>query len=120
MATLVAIGDPDHTTAEQARQPAQKLRTDLIIQADQVAAISRDQQGKYHVTTTDGGASTGGGAAWGGFWGLLFRLLFIPFAGLLIGAGFGALFGDLGAKGIDKEFQEQSVPRSSQGPRRCS
>jgi uncharacterized membrane protein len=59
MATLVAIGDPDHTTAEQARQPAQKLRTDLIIQADQVAAISRDQQGKYHVTTTDGGASTG-------------------------------------------------------------
>jgi len=108
MATLVAIGYPDQTTAEQARQTAQGLEADLIIQADQVAAISRDQDGKYHVTTTHGGASTGGGAVWGGFWGLLFGLLFfVPFAGLAIGAGFGALFGHLGEKGIDKEFQEQ-------------
>jgi uncharacterized membrane protein len=108
MATLVAIGYPDQTTAEQARQTAQELEADLIIQADQVAAISRDQDGKYHVTTTHGGASTGGGAVWGGFWGLLFGLLFfVPFAGLAIGAGFGALFGHLGEKGIDKEFQEQ-------------
>jgi uncharacterized membrane protein len=108
MATLVAIGYPDQTTADQARQTAQKLEADLIIQADQVAAISRDLDGKYHVTTTHGGASTGGGAAWGGFWGLLFGLLFfIPFAGLAIGAGLGALFGHLGEKGIDKEFQEQ-------------
>jgi uncharacterized membrane protein len=108
MATLVAIGYPDQTTAEAARQAAQQLEADLIIQADQVAAISRDLDGKYHVTTTHGGASTGGGAVWGGFWGLLFGLLFfVPFAGLAIGAGFGALFGHLGEKGIDKAFQEQ-------------
>jgi uncharacterized membrane protein len=108
MATLVAIGYPDETTAEQARQTVQGLEADLIIQADQVAAISRDAQGKYHVTTTHGGASAGGGAVWGGFWGMLFGLLFfIPFAGLAIGAGMGALFGHLGEKGIDKAFQEQ-------------
>jgi uncharacterized membrane protein len=108
MATLVAIAYPDQTTAEQARQTVQDLEADLIIQADQVAAISRDDQGKYHVTTTHGGASAGGGAAWGGFWGLLFGLLFfIPFAGLAIGAGLGALFGHLGENAIDKEFQEQ-------------
>ncbi len=108
MATLVAIGYPDQTTAEQARQTVQGLEADLIIQADQVAAISRDLDGKYHVTTTHGGASAGGGAAWGGFWGLLFGLLFfVPFAGLALGAGFGALFGHLGEKGIDKAFQEQ-------------
>src|SRR5271167_3316873 len=90
MATLVAIGYPDQNTAEQARQTVQQLESELIIQADQVAAISRDLEGKYHVTTTHGGASTGGGAAWGGFWGLLFGLLFlIPFAGLAIGAGMG-------------------------------
>jgi uncharacterized membrane protein len=84
------------------------LERDLIIQAEQVAAISRDLEGKYHVHTTHGGASAGGGALWGGFWGMLFGLLFfIPFAGLALGVGMGALFGHFGEKGIDKAFQQQ-------------
>ena len=108
MATLVAIAYDDQATAEQARDTVQALEADLIIQADQVAAISRDLEGKYHVHTTHGGASAGGGAWWGGFWGMLFGLLFfIPFAGLAIGAGMGALFGHFGEKGIDKAFQQQ-------------
>jgi uncharacterized membrane protein len=108
MATLIAIGYEDQATAEQARETVQRLEAELIIQADQVAAISRDPEGKYHVHTTHGGASTGGGAVWGGFWGLLFGLLFfIPFAGWAMGAGLGALFGHMGKKGIDKAFQEQ-------------
>jgi uncharacterized membrane protein len=108
MATLIAIGYPDQTTAEQARQTVQRLEADLVIQADQVAAISRDLEGRYHTSTTHGGASAGGGAIWGSFWGLLFGLLFfVPFAGLALGAGFGALFGHLGEKGIDKAFQQQ-------------
>jgi len=108
MATLVAIGYPDQGTAEQARGTVATLEADLVIQADQVAAISRDLEGKYHVHTTHGGASAGGGAMWGGFWGMLFGLLFfIPFAGLAIGAGMGALFGHFGEKGIDKAFQQQ-------------
>ena len=108
MATLVAIAYPDQGTAEQARQTVAKLESELIVQADEVAAISRDLEGKYHVHTTHSGASAGGGAVWGGFWGMLFGLLFfIPFAGLAIGAGMGALFGHLGEKGIDKAFQQQ-------------
>jgi len=108
MATLVAVGYPDQGTAEQARETVQRLEGELIIQADQVASISRDMEGKYHVHTTHGGASTGGGAVWGGFWGFLFGLLFfIPVAGLAFGAGMGALFGHFGEKGIDKAFQEQ-------------
>ncbi len=108
MATLVAIGYPDQTTAEQARNTVRELEADLIIQAEQVASISRDLEGKYHVQTSHGGASAGGGAWWGGFWGFLFGLLFfIPFAGLALGAGMGALFGHFGEKGIDKAFQEQ-------------
>ena len=108
MATLVAIGYPDQTTAEEARQTVSQLEAELIIQADQVAAITRDLEGKYHVHTSHGGASAGGGAVWGGFWGLLFGLLFfIPFAGWAVGAGLGALFGHLGEKGIDKAFQQQ-------------
>jgi uncharacterized membrane protein len=39
MATLVAIGYPDEVTAEAARQTVAGLEEDLIIQADQVAAI---------------------------------------------------------------------------------
>ena len=90
MATLVAIGYPDQATAEQARQTVSELESELIIQADQVASISRDVEGKYHVHTSHGGASAGGGAWWGGFWGFLFGLLFfIPFAGLALGAGTG-------------------------------
>lgn len=108
MATLVAIGYPDEGTADEARRTVQDLEAELIIEADQVAAISRDMEGKYHVHTTHGGASAGGGAVWGGFWGLLFGLLFfIPFAGLAVGAGLGALFGHLGEKGIDQAFQQQ-------------
>jgi uncharacterized membrane protein len=108
MATLVAIGYPDQGTAEQAMETVEQLQGELIIQADQVASISRDPEGKYHVHTQHGGASAGGGAAWGGFWGLLFGLLFfIPFAGLALGAGMGALFCHMGEKGIDKAFQQQ-------------
>jgi uncharacterized membrane protein len=108
MATLVAIGYPDQTTAEEAQQTVAQLERDLIIQADQVAAISRDLEGKYHVHTNHGGAGAGSGAVWGGFWGLLFGLLFfIPFAGWAMGAGMGALFGHLGKKGIDQQFQQE-------------
>jgi uncharacterized membrane protein len=108
MATLLAIGYPDQGTAEQAMQTVSELQSELIIQAEQVAAVERDLEGKYHVHTNHGVAGASGGAWWGGFWGLLFGLLFfIPFAGLALGAGMGALFGHFGSKGIDKAFQEQ-------------
>jgi len=107
-ATLVAIEYPDEGTAEQAEQTVRRLEADLIIQADQVAAISRDHEGKYHVHTSHGGGGAAGGAVWGGFWGLLFGLLFfIPFAGWAMGAGMGALFGHLSGKDLDKEFVSQ-------------
>ncbi len=107
-ATLVAIGYPDQGTAEQARETVRRLEADLVIQAEQVAAISRDMEGKYHVQTSHGGESTGAGAVWGGFWGLLFGMLFfIPFAGWAMGAGLGALFGHLTGRDLDKAFVDQ-------------
>ncbi len=107
MAELIAIGYDDETTALDAMGEAQRLQRDLIIQADAVAAISRDKDGNYHTHTTQA-PSTGQGATWGMFWGLLFGLLFfIPVFGMAIGAGFGALFGHMGKKAIDQQFQEQ-------------
>jgi uncharacterized membrane protein len=108
MATLVAIGYPDEATGEEARRTVQQLEADLVIQADQVASISRDTDGKYHVHTSHGVTPTLGGALTGGFWGVLFGLIFfVPFAGMAIGAGLGALMGHLADDGIDKEFQQQ-------------
>ena len=41
MATVVAIAYPDEDTAEQARATVWQLEEELIIQADQLAVISR-------------------------------------------------------------------------------
>jgi uncharacterized membrane protein len=106
MADLIAIGYPDETTALEAEKAAEDLAKDMIIQADAIAAIVRDRDGKYQVTTNH--HAVAGGTVWGMWWGLLFGLLFfVPVFGMAIGAGFGALFGKLEQSGIDKEFQDQ-------------
>jgi uncharacterized membrane protein len=106
MATLVAIGYPDETTATAASLEADRLTKDLILQPDAIAVIIRDREGKYHVTTNH--HAVGGGATWGMFWGLLFGLLFfVPFLGMAVGAGMGALMGKMTKGAIDKEFQSQ-------------
>ncbi|MEV6596272.1 DUF1269 domain-containing protein [Actinoplanes sp. NPDC051346] len=106
MATLVAIGYPDETTATAASLEAQRLAKDLIIQPDAIAAIIRDREGKFHVTTNHHAVK--GGTTWGMFWGLLFGMLFfIPFLGMAVGAGLGALMGKMTKGAINKEFQSQ-------------
>jgi uncharacterized membrane protein len=106
MATLVAIGYPDEATATSASLEAQRLAKDLIIQPDAIAVISRDNEGKFHVTTNH--HAVGGGATWGMFWGLLFGMLFfIPFLGMAVGAGMGALMGKMTKGAINKEFESQ-------------
>jgi uncharacterized membrane protein len=106
MSTLVAIGYPDERTAAAAADEAERLAADLIIQPDAIAAIRRDAEGKFHVTTNHN--PVGGGASYGMFWGLLFGvLLFVPVLGMAIGAGLGVLMGKVAKTGIDKGFQEQ-------------
>jgi uncharacterized membrane protein len=106
MATLVAIGYPDETTAAAAAEEAKQLAADLVIEPDAIAVISRDKDGKFHVTTNH--HAVGGGATWGMFWGLLFGMVFfVPFFGMAVGAGLGALMGKVAKTGIDKEFQDQ-------------
>jgi uncharacterized membrane protein len=106
MATLIAIGYPDETTAALAEQEVEKLSKDLIIEPDAIAVIVRDKEGKFKVSTNH--HSVGGGAMWGMFWGGLFGLLFfVPFFGMAIGAGLGALTGKIEKSGLDEEFQSQ-------------
>lgn len=106
MSDLIAIGYDNETTANEAAVEARRLAKDLIIEADAIAVISRDEEGKYHVSTTH--HAVGAGASWGMFWGFLFGMLFfVPVFGLALGAGFGALMGKISKTGIDKEFQDQ-------------
>jgi uncharacterized membrane protein len=106
MAELIAIGYPDETTALEAEKAAEQLASDLIIQADAIAAIVRSRDGKYRVTTNH--HAVAGGTVWGMWWGLLFGLLFfVPVFGMAIGAGFGALFAKLERSGVDQQFQDQ-------------
>src|SRR2546423_15101556 len=106
MSDLIAIGYPDETTALKAEKEAQRLAGELIIQPDAIAAIVRDKDGKFKVTTNH--HLVGGGASYGMFWGLLFGLLFfVPVFGMAVGAGLGALMGKVAKTGIDKEFVEQ-------------
>src|SRR3954452_1821302 len=103
MSELIAIGYPDEGTAAQAKEEAMRLAADLIIEPDAIASISRDSEGKFHVTTSHHPVS--GGASWGMFWGLLFGMLFfVPAFGMAVGAGLGALFGKIEKSGINKEF----------------
>jgi uncharacterized membrane protein len=106
MSTLIAIGYPDEATGPAAAEEARRLSGDLILEADAIATIVRDKEGKYHVSTSH--HPVGAGATWGMFWGLLFGLLFfIPVFGMAVGAGLGALMGKVEKTGIDKEFQRQ-------------
>jgi uncharacterized membrane protein len=106
MADLIAIGYPDEGTAAQAAEEARRLAEQLVIEPDAIATIVRDNEGKYHVTTSH--HMVGGGATWGMFWGLLFGMLFfVPVFGMAVGAGLGALFGKIEKSGIDKQFQAQ-------------
>ena len=49
MAELIAIGYPDQTTAGEAKAEAERLASELIIEPDAIAAISRDTEGKFQL-----------------------------------------------------------------------
>ena len=106
MADLIAIGYPDETTALSAMDEAERLQHELVIQADAVAAIIRNKEGKIRVVTNH--HAVGAGATWGMFWGMLFGMLFfVPFLGMAVGAGMGALMGKVTKSAVDKQFQDQ-------------
>ncbi len=106
MSDLIAIGYNDTTTALSAMEAVDEMSHELIIQPDAVAAIVRDQNGKFRTITNQ--HTVGAGATWGLFWGLLFGLLlFNPVLGMAMGAAFGALGGKLAKDSISQEFQEQ-------------
>jgi uncharacterized membrane protein len=106
MTTLVAVGFPHATTASAAAEDVLRLASDLVVDADAIAVISHDDQGRFHVTTHH--HAVPGGASWGIFWLLLFSVVFfVPSFGMAVGTGLGTLLGTVEGAGIDAAFQDQ-------------
>jgi uncharacterized membrane protein len=119
VATLVVIAYADQGVGEEARKSVQELEDELTIQADHVASITRDVEGRYHTHISQCGAPGCAPIGWGGFWAALFgRLFFVPVAGLALGQGEGVLRDHLVGIGVDKGFQnrvrEQLKPGTSE------
>lgn len=106
MAHLVAIGYPDETTAARAADEVERLSGDLGLEADAIATIVRDKEGRYHVTTNHHLVAEG--PSWGMFWEVLFGLVFfVPVLGMAVGPGLAALLRKVEQAGIDGQFQSQ-------------
>jgi uncharacterized membrane protein len=103
--TLLAIGYPDETTAAAAGDDARRWASDLRLEPEAIAVVSRNEDGGYQVDTNHRAVSAG--TTWAMFWGLLFgALFFVPVLGMTVAPGLGARMGKV-AKSVDQEFQSQ-------------
>ncbi|HEY8325041.1 MAG TPA: DUF1269 domain-containing protein [Ktedonobacterales bacterium] len=106
MSTLVVVEYPDEFRAAEVLASLRRLNKEYLIDLEDACYVTKDANGKIklHQNTT----LTGAGAAMGGMWGMLIGLLFfVPFLGLAIGAGLGALTGKMSDFGIDDKFAKQ-------------
>ena len=104
MATLTAWKFSTPSGADAALEKLQGLQAQQLIQVQDAAVVSWEQ-GRKKPKTRELNSTTGVGALGGGFWGLLFGLIFfVPILGLAIGAGMGALAGSMRDVGISDAF----------------
>ena len=81
MSTLAVIAYPDQNTAGEAAAALQRMQKELLIELEDVAWVTKSQDGKMKLHQSLG--LTGAGAAGGALWGFIFGLLFlVPIAGM--------------------------------------
>src|SRR6185437_2450828 len=103
---LVAIVYPHVDTAEEVLTKLQDMQSKYLVDIDDAAFVTKDENGKVKMHQTS--HAVAGGAAGGAFWGLLIGALFLaPIFGLLLGAGTGMLAGKLAEAGVDKNFTKE-------------
>lgn len=104
MATLTAWEFPTTSGADDALERLGKLQSEHLIEVYDAAVVTWEP-GRKKPKTRELHDTKKLGALGGGFWGLLFGLIFfIPILGLAIGAGLGALAGSLRDVGISDQF----------------
>ncbi len=103
MSKLVAISFKDDATAFALRSDLAAMQADYLLALDDIVVVTKDEKGKPKLHQPV--SLTGAGALSGGWWGTLIGFLFLaPLAGLVIGAGTGALAGKFTDIGIDDRF----------------
>lgn len=106
MSKLVVIGFDEIGKADEVLNKLAELQKEHLIDLEDAAVVTRDESGKCRVKQAVN--LTAGGAASGGFWGLLIGMLFMhPLLGLLAGAASGAVSASLIDFGINDDFIKQ-------------
>jgi uncharacterized membrane protein len=117
MSALTVWKFPTPVGADGALATLEQLQGQGLIQVHDAAVVSWEP-GQSKPKTRELHSRTKIGALGGGFWGLLFGLIFfIPILGLAIGAASGALFGSMADAGISESFiknvREKVTPGTS-------
>jgi len=106
MSELVVISYDDVHQAEEVRLKLLKMQKDYLIDLEDAVIAVKNKKGKIKLRQMYD--LTGGGAASGGFWGLLIGLLFLnPLLGFAVGATSGAIGGALADVGINDTFMKE-------------
>jgi uncharacterized membrane protein len=107
LATLIAIGYPNETTAGAEADEARQLSAaESVIEPDAVAVVTRDKEGRFHIRTTHD--PTGGDTPWAMFWGVLFGFLFIPSFTVALETGLAGMIGRLERSCTERRFRDQA------------
>ena len=116
MSHILVITFEDEAQGFSVLQSLKNLQHQELLNLDDAAVIVKDAEGKVQVKNLTE-SNVKGGAAIGGFLGLLVGGLLFPIAGLVLGLAGGALIGKSLGNGVDKQFvkdvQESLTPGSS-------
>jgi uncharacterized membrane protein len=121
---LVVVTYPDVYRAGEVCATLQRLQKQFLIEIEDIAYITREQDDKLklHQTVPVVATATGAGMMRGTIWGGLIGLLFLqPALGMLTGAALGAAGGAIAGKAVDygipdpfmKELGEKVQPGTS-------
>ncbi|MEY7850292.1 DUF1269 domain-containing protein [Natrarchaeobius sp. A-rgal3] len=106
MKELIVLAFDSMDGAKDVRDELYDLQKQELLQLDDAAVVTRDEDG--HVKVKQARSLVGAGALGGAFWGLLIGIIFwMPWLGLAIGAASGAIAGKFSDVGIDDEFVDE-------------
>jgi uncharacterized membrane protein len=122
MSELVAVSYSDIYRAGEVCAALQRLQKEFLIEMEDAAYVTREQDGKIklHQTQPVVGVATGLGASRGSLWGALIGLLFMQpllgmAAGAVLGAAGGALAGKMADYGIPDPFMKDLAGKLQPG-----
>lgn len=106
MSNLIVVAYDKEDTAEVVLRTLERMQSERLIELEDAAYVTRNQEGKVRLHNVIPVA--GAGAVRGAFWGTLFGLLFFaPLVGMAVGAGAGYLIGKNTDVGIDDKLAKR-------------